>query len=194
MGIILIDELKDVDGCINPLPTEVTNMELLDSLYFVCTLQQNRPTHGDVLRQGDETCFFAKKWVCFRTASPTKSVKLMPKWRRLFYFFQFFKKVTFCHFFDFLTLCDFLGVVSPTPWLGVAFAKNTPSSCVGGVVPGCRRVLSFLMLTKNSRVASTFPPPKACRQTISEQPQVSWKWHSVMVKGAQFRIRWRMTA
>ena len=35
-------------------------MQLLDPLFFVCTLEQNQPTDGDVSRQGDKTCFFAK--------------------------------------------------------------------------------------------------------------------------------------
>ena len=99
----------------NPLPTVVANMIHIDPLFFVCTLQPNRPTHGDVPRQGDKTCFFAKKCVCFRAASPTKSIKSAPKWRRNLYFFPFFKKVTFCHFFDFLPPCDLLGAVWTTP-------------------------------------------------------------------------------
>ena len=48
---------------VNPLPTKVA--QLLDPLCFVCTLEQNRPTHSDVPRQGDKTCFFAKKWSVF---------------------------------------------------------------------------------------------------------------------------------
>ena len=104
-------------GYINPLPTKVANMQLLDPLCFVCTLEQNRPTHGDVPRQGHKTCFFAKKWVCFRAASPTKSVKSAPKWRQNFYFFQFLS-----FFYDFLTPCDLLGVVWKTPW-GLSLPK-----------------------------------------------------------------------
>ena len=107
---------------INPLPTKVANMQLLDPLCFVCTLEQNRPTHGDVPRQGDKTCFFAKKWVCFRAASPTKSVKSAPKWRRNFYFSNFLKRSIFVTFYDFLTPCDLLGVVWKTPW-GLSLPK-----------------------------------------------------------------------
>ena len=50
---------------VNPLQTIVANVIHIDPLFFVCTLQQNRPTHGDVLRQGDETCFFAKSGSVF---------------------------------------------------------------------------------------------------------------------------------
>ena len=51
--------------CVNPLPTKVANMQLLDPSCFVCTLEQNRPTHGDVPRQGHKTCFFAKSGSVF---------------------------------------------------------------------------------------------------------------------------------
>ena len=45
----------------NPLPTKVANMQLLDH-YALCApyRQTDPPTHGDVPRQGDKTCFFAK--------------------------------------------------------------------------------------------------------------------------------------
>ena len=115
----------------NPLPTIVANVIHIDPLFFVCTLQPNRPTHGDVPRQGDKTCFFAKKWVCFRAASPTKSVKLAPKWCRNFYFFPFFNKVTFCHFFRLFKHPVTFGC-GLDDTLGVVFAENTPSSGVGG--------------------------------------------------------------
>ena len=81
-------------------------MQLLDPLYFVCTLQQNRPTHGDVPRQGDKTCFFTKKCL-FSRRLPNKIRKVNAKMVSNFLFFPFLKRSLLSIFSDFLTPVTF---------------------------------------------------------------------------------------
>ena len=70
--------------------------------------------------------FFRKKWVWFRAASPTQSVKSVPN----FLFFPIFSKdqlLSFLRLFN--TLSPFGCGLEDT--LEVVFAENTPSTGVG---------------------------------------------------------------
>ena len=134
---------------------------------------------------------FSQKSVSVFIRLPNKIRKVGAKMAPKINFFLFLKRSLYVVFFDFLTPCNLLRVVWPTPW-GCFCRKYAKFWC--RQFPDVGVSFPCSCFTENSRVASTFFPPDACRQTISEQPRVSWKLHSVTKKGAQFRICWRITA
>ena len=107
--------LTVVSTSFNPLPTKVANMQLLDPLCFVCTLEQNRVTQGDVPRRDKHV--FSQKSVSVFAPPPQTIHKVGTKVAPTFLFFPIF-----VIFYDFLTPCDLLGVVWKTPW-GLSLPK-----------------------------------------------------------------------
>ena len=75
---------------LNPLPTIVANVIHIDPLFFVCTLQPNRPTHGDVYRDRVIKHVFSQKVCLFSHRLPNKIRKVGAKVALKFLFFPIF--------------------------------------------------------------------------------------------------------